>query len=256
MPLKNRAVRLLKLMTPRSKFATTLDNQQSITILPGCTGALFDQQTLTSIVKILSRLKINVNIPDKILCCGALAQHSGHLQQAEKQAATISDYLSQHKATEFVSFASGCGRQLNDHVADSQHRHSDIISWLANSTKINSLNFESLPQQVLVHIPCTLKDKQRNNVIELLNLIPNIQLLEFKDGIACCGAGGMQLISPEDSNRALIDCKIGTIESLQPDVIVSSNIGCSLSLQLGIQDAGLDISVIHPVTLLAQQLRH
>ncbi len=256
LPLKNKAIRLLKLITPRSKFETASDNQQSITILPGCTGALFDQQTLTSIVKILTRLKINANTPSKVMCCGALAQHSGHLQQAEQQVATITDYLSQHKTTEFVSFASGCGRQLNDHVADSRHKHSDIISWLANSTKINSLNFESLTQQILVHMPCTLKDKERNNVIGLLNLIPNIRLLEFNDGISCCGAGGMQLISPEDSNRALIDCKIDTIRTLQPDVIVSSNIGCSLSLQLGLQDAGLDINVIHPVTLLAQQLKH
>ncbi|MFK7793891.1 MAG: (Fe-S)-binding protein [Gammaproteobacteria bacterium] len=256
LPLKHQATHLLRLMTPRCDLETTLDNDQSIIILPGCTGALFDQQTLTSIVKILTRLNINANIPDEIMCCGALAQHSGYLQQAEKQATIISDYLSKQKTTGFVSFASGCGRQLNEHVANSQHKHSDIISWLAKSTNINSLHFESSAQQVLVHMPCTLKDKERDNVIKLLNLIPNIRLLEFNDGISCCGAGGMQLMSPEDSNRSLMDRKINTIETLKPDVIVTSNIGCSLSLKLGLKNAGLDINVIHPVTLLAQQLKN
>jgi glycolate oxidase iron-sulfur subunit len=105
-------------------------------------------------------------------------------------------------------------------------------------------------------MPCTLKDDQAKNVLELLTLIPNIQLVEFNDGIFCCGAGGMQLMSPEASNRALMDSKVSTIRTIQPDLIVSSNIGCCLSLQLGLQDVGLDINVIHPVTLLAQQLKH
>jgi glycolate oxidase iron-sulfur subunit len=254
--LKNQFVRLLTIINKPNTFDKVVDSQQSITILPGCTGSLFDQQTLSSIVKILNHLNIGATIPDKLMCCGALAQHSGQLLQAQKQAATINRYLSKHNVTEFISFASGCGRQLNDHIANDQLEHKDIVSWLAKSAKMNSANFDTSRQQILVHMPCTLGDDERNNVIKLLNLIPNIQLLEFNDGIACCGAGGMQLMSPEASNRALLDSKINTIRTMQVDVIVSSNIGCSLSLQLGLQEAGLDIKVIHPVTLLAQQLKY
>ena len=256
LPLKNRSVRLLTLINKPNTFDKAINSQQSVTILPGCTGSLFDQQTLSSIVKILNYLNIGATIPDKLMCCGALAQHSGHLKQAEKQTATINHYLSKRNVTEFISFASGCGRQLKDHVTNAQLVHKDIVSWLAESNKINSANFESSRQRVLIHMPCTLDDGERDNVIKLLKLIPEIQLLEFNDGIECCGAGGMQLISPETSNRALLDSKINAIRTIQADVIVSSNIGCSLSLQIGLKEAGLDINVIHPVTLLAQQLKH
>jgi glycolate oxidase iron-sulfur subunit len=255
-PTKNRFVRLLKLISKSDSVNNTTNSQHSITVLPGCTGSLFDQKTLTSIVKLLNHLNIRTTIPDKLMCCGALAQHSGYPQRAKIQATTINSYLDKHKVNEFVSFASGCGRQLNDYVANNEHQHSDIISWLAKSTKINSVDFQPLSQRVLVHMPCTLKDVQAKNLLELLKLIPNIQLVEFNDGIICCGAGGMQLMSPEASNRALMDSKVSTIRTIQPDLIISSNIGCCLSLQLGLQDADLDIDVIHPVTLLAQQLKH
>ncbi len=255
-PAKNRFARLLRRVNKSKPASPITTKQQSVIVLPGCTGSLFDQQTLDSIIKILCQLHIGVTVPDKLLCCGALAQHSGYPQMAKKQAAATNHYLSNQQATEFISFASGCGRQLNDHVASDRLEHKDIISWLAKSTNIEPLKFEPLTQRVLIHMPCTLKDDDRHNVIKLLNLIPNIHLLEFDDEISCCGAGGMQLMSPETSNRALLDSKINTIRTIQPDIIVSSNIGCSLNLQLGLQDTGLDINVIHPVTLLAQQLKH
>ncbi len=254
--MDNQFARLLKLLNKRNIGSTAAKNQQSITILPGCTGSLFDQRTLSSIIKILNLLNIRANIPNKVMCCGALSQHSGYPQQAHKQITAINNYLSQQNANEFVSFASGCGRQFNEQVANEQFQHKDIISWLADSTSVNSANFESCAQRVLVHLPCTLEDYARENVTKLLNLIPSIKLLEFNDGLSCCGAGGMQLISPEDSNRSLLNSKINSIGTIQPDVIVSSNIGCSLNLQLGLQNAGLDINVIHPVTLLARQLKH
>jgi glycolate oxidase iron-sulfur subunit len=254
--MNNKFACLLKLINTGNISSSAAKNQPSITILPGCTGSLFDQQTLSSIVKILNHLNIYANIPNKIMCCGALAQHSGYPQQAHKQATAINDYLSEQNANEFVSFASGCGSQLNERVANKQVQHKDIISWLADSTRIYSANFEPYAQRILVHTPCTFEDYARENVTKLLSLIPNINLLEFNDELSCCGAGGMQLMSPEDSNRALLNSKINTIRTIQPDVIVSSNIGCSLSLQLGLKNAGLDINIIHPVTLLAQQLQH
>jgi glycolate oxidase iron-sulfur subunit len=252
LPAPLRFVRLLKLITQGSVSKNSLDEKQpSITVLPGCTGSLFDQQTLTSITAVLEKLEIRADVPKALMCCGALAQHSGLLNKAQQQVKTISHFLSSNKVNQFISFASGCGRQFNQHFPD---QHYDILTWLSSSTKFKQLTFSPTTQRVLVHTPCTLEKNDHSALFELLALIPGIQLLEFNDDISCCGAGGMQLMTPEESNRTLLSAKIDSIRAIQPDIIVSSNIGCSLSLQLGLQSAGLDISVIHPVTLLAKQL--
>lgn len=255
LPIKSRFVQLLRLINKHKSFAITEEANQSITILPGCTGALFDQQTLTSIVKLFSQLNINVVIPEKVMCCGALAQHSGYPLLAEKQATAIHHFFNKQGTREFISFASGCGRHLDEYVTNNQFKHADIISWLIRSTHTNTLQFQSLAQRVLVHKPCTLNDDKHKDVLELLRRIPSIELFEFDDEHFCCGAGGMQLISPQDSNLKLMRTKIDTIRRVQPDIVVSTNIGCSLSMQLGLQNADLDINVVHPVTLLAQQLK-
>ena len=252
LPAPFRFVQLLKLITQRRVSKNSHNEKHSsITILPGCTGSLFDQQTLTSIIDVLEKLEIRADVPKNLMCCGALAQHSGLLNKAQQQVKTISHFLSSNEANQFISFASGCGRQFNHHFPD---QHYDILTWLSRSTPFKQLTFSPTTQRVLVHTPCTLEKYDREALFELLALIPNIQLLEFNDDISCCGAGGMQLMAPEDSNRALLSSHINSIYEIQPDIIVSSNIGCSLNLQLGLQSAGLDISVIHPVTLLARQL--
>ncbi len=53
---------------------------------------------------------------------------------------------------------------------------------------------------------------------------------------------------------ALRDDVVAEIIQLQPDVLLSSNLGCALHLQSGLKQAGLDIPLHHPVQLLARAM--
>jgi glycolate oxidase iron-sulfur subunit len=87
-----------------------------------------------------------------------------------------------------------------------------------------------------------------------LEQIPNCNIEFFNDGLNCCGAGGMQLLTPQTVNLQLLERKCAYIQDTMPDVIVSPNIGCSLHLQTGLEQAGLAVEVIHPVTFIYRQL--
>jgi len=41
----------------------------------------------------------------------------------------------------------------------------------------------------------------------------------------------------------------------QPDYLVSSNIGCVLHIAAGLRDRGIRMEVVHPIVLIARQLR-
>ena len=229
-------------------------HSKTITVLPGCTGNLFDKQTVNSIANIMSSLGYNMNMPDKILCCGALAQHSGLPDIANKQIQSTKDFLKDKEKC--ISFASGCGRQYDKHYANESTSHEDILKWLTSNKKLTNLMLNPLDANVLIHSPCTVDQHDIDICEQVLTLIPKVQILKFTDGLFCCGAGGAQLLSPTDSNLQLLDAKIATVKSLQPDIIVSSNIGCAMHLQIGLRKSNLDIEVIHPVTLLSRQLTH
>ena len=50
-------------------------------------------------------------------------------------------------------------------------------------------------------------------------------------------------------------CIRDSLEQQRPAYLLSSNVGCAMHLAGGLRRAGLDIEVIHPVSLLARQLR-
>ena len=53
---------------------------------------------------------------------------------------------------------------------------------------------------------------------------------------------------------ALVDDKVEHIEAAQADIVVTSNIGCRLHIQAALRYKGLNVEVVHPVTLLERQL--
>ena len=254
-PSTNRRIGLLKYAS-----ASAHDNpansphQSTVNVFAGCTGTLFDRQTLRSLIQLLNAIGVHAKLPNAIMCCGALSQHSGVLTKAQQNMSDLQRYLSEQSSNILLSFASGCGRQLNEQLADSKVMHFDAMHWLSIQKAFNDIKFSDTPKRVLIHHPCTQETSHRQRTYYMLERLPNIELLEFNDEFLCCGAGGLQLISPQPSNERLLDKKIAIIRSTQPDMIISSNIGCSLNYRLGLETNRLDIEVIHPLTLLARQM--
>ena len=243
-----------------ARIKPTASSSQAITLFPGCTGNVFDQETLSCSMTVLKALNINAQVPADVLCCGALAQHSGHTTKAQHQLRKFSDYLHQQENHACISFASGCGQQLGSFASKYNYRHYDIHDYLAEHSHIDKMAFNPLAKKVLVHVPCSQGKVSMDNMLKLLRLIPDIHLLEYNEEMLCCGAGGMQLLTPRKSNLDLLNKKIALVEKSQPDIIVSANIGCTLHLLNGLNYINPDIAkknieVIHPVTLLSRQLQ-
>ena len=255
-PSRLKTFQILKLANYRMSHSAKECHSNSITVFPGCTGNLFDTQTLESITKILAALDYDTHYPKDILCCGALAQHSGLPNIAASQMQATENYLRTNNVKEYISFASGCGRQHNKEFSNSDIKHHDITNWLVKHIHIHQLKINPLSAHVLIHTPCTVNQDDIGMSEKLLNLIPDINLSHFNDEPSCCGAGGAQLLFPQDSNQKLTDAKINEIKLTQPDIIVSSNIGCAMQLKLGLAKVALDIEVIHPVTLLSRQINY
>ena len=229
-----------------------ISSDKNVTVFTGCSGQLLDRETFASTLKMLAALNYMARIPAQNLCCGALAQHSGLIEMAARQRQKTHEHL---HSQDVISFASGCGRQLETDGVNGLARHYDIHTWLLQDNKLNMLRFRPLAKNVMVHIPCSMEADQIQAMTQALQTVPGVSLQMFEDDLHCCGAGGMQILTPQASNRELLQSKIDTIKASRPDLIVTANIGCALQLQKGLLQAKLDIPVLHTVTLLAGQLR-
>jgi glycolate oxidase iron-sulfur subunit len=53
---------------------------------------------------------------------------------------------------------------------------------------------------------------------------------------------------------SLLADKIEAVKASGARILVSSNIGCAMHLAAGLKTAGIEIEVVHPITLLARQM--
>jgi glycolate oxidase iron-sulfur subunit len=89
----------------------------------------------------------------------------------------------------------------------------------------------------------------------LLRHIPGLQVATLPASIRCCGAAGSYMIDHPYMANALRNDALDAIAASQPTALLTSNPGCALHLRAGLRSRGLDVEVLHPITLLARQLR-
>ncbi len=236
-----------------------------VALFVGCTGDLLQRNVLHASRHLLSALGYAVYIPKTHGCCGAL-----HVQQGD---GTRVRELAQQNLAAFpdsvetiISVASGCGALLTEYgelldderADDFARRVIDINMFLSNVAWHDELSLQSLPATVAVHEPCSLRNVLHGqaSVYELLRRIPQLKVIALPHNDRCCGAAGSYLSRYPAEADALRADKITAVENLSPDYLVSANIGCAMHLATGLRERGLAVEVLHPISLLARQLRN
>jgi glycolate oxidase iron-sulfur subunit len=256
-----------KLSRPRPHYPASTNGQQHVQLFRGCTQTVFGSALFDTSIEVLNRLGVSVDVPTQQGCCGALSQHNGNAERAHMLAANNLRAFGTKTSLPVITLASGCAAALKDYAklaaddagaAGFAQQVMDISHYLASLNWPADVIVRPLNQRVVVHTPCSLRNvlRQERAVFKLLAQIPGADVIPLEAGNSCCGAAGSYMF--EDEHRDLSDTLAGeTVEALRQqdaDLVVTSNIGCAMQLQVGLKRAGLKIRVLHPVELLAQQL--
>jgi len=228
---------------------------QSVLLFQGCSGRVMDQRTLDSAQQLIYAMEYKPHLSAASDCCSALAQHAGLPAYAEKQRQQLRQHWATLSCRDVVSIASGCGNQL-EQIDKAGLKHWDIQQWLLAQDAFNTLKPRALNKKVLLHIPCSLHANPAavKAMYQLLAKIPQLDVHEFNDNLHCCGAGGVQLLTPEASNQALAQRKAQTIAAAEVDLVLSANVGCSSQLRMALSAQAQQVEIMHPIELLARQL--
>ena len=79
--------------------------------------------------------------------------------------------------------------------------------------------------------------------------------MPLADSELCCGSAGVYNILQPDMAERLLEAKIRRIVETGTRTVVAGNPGCLLQIASGCRRRGLDVEVIHPVTLVARAIR-
>ncbi|MNR02567.1 Lactate utilization protein A [compost metagenome] len=86
-------------------------------------------------------------------------------------------------------------------------------------------------RRLAFHCPCTLQHAQKlgGSVEGILGRF-GFSLTAVPDSHLCCGSAGTYSLTQPDLSRRLRDNKLNALESGNPEVIVTANIGCQTHL--------------------------
>jgi len=235
-----------------------------VVLFTGCQAHMADQPALTSSIRLLNRLGYEVFVPSDQGCCGALHSHAGQADTAiEMMRRNLRAFGDENEP--ILTVSSGCAATLreydqvltgHDSIRQFSRRVCDINQFLTAAPWPTEVSFRPLNCRIAVHNPCTLTNavRQEDKPYALLAKIPGATVLPLPENQYCCGAAGSyHLDNPLIANQ-LRTPKIDGLRNLAPDILVSSNPGCATFLSAGLREAGLSVKVLHPVTLLEQQL--
>jgi glycolate oxidase iron-sulfur subunit len=222
----------------------------------GCVARVADVETLSSAIFVLNRLGYTVHVPPRQGCCGAM--HAG-LGDPEKVRAFEEQNLrafADENASAVISTAAGCGAALKNYPQDFSSRVRDISEFLVEAGGWESAGIAPLTEKVAVHEPCLMRNVLhcQDAPYDLLRRIPGATVVPLAGNDQCCGAAGTYFLTQPAMAASLRADKIEAIKAGGARILVSSNIGCAMHMAAGLKAEGIEVEVVHPITLLARQM--
>ncbi len=234
-----------------------------VALLAGCVQQAVGNHINDATVRLLNRHGIDVTVLHEAQCCGAVNHHLGQEDAATaKVKANITSWTQAMAADgdfdAIIANASGCGTMLkdygyllrNDDMAEDAERISDltqdIAEYLATLPPLPPLGGDLPVTRVTYQAACSLRHGQAiiDQPLQVLEAA-GFDVSEPKDPHICCGSAGSYNMLQPDIAGPLGDNKAAALEATDPEIIVSSNLGCMT--QLG---GKTDIPIVHLVELL------
>ncbi len=255
----------------------TLDRK--VLLLTGCVQPAMAPNINSATARVLDAAGIQTLVADGAGCCGAirehLADHDGALNDIRRNIDAWEPVIERQRIEAIVINASGCSVTVKDYAHALRHdkryaERAKRISALARdlSELLPSIvpmlkkklelkhggkpGADALPaRRIAYHPPCTLQHGQqlRGDVESGLTALGFDVSLPTNESHLCCGsAGTYSVLQPELAYR-LRDRKLEHLKGLEPERVVSANVGCIQHLQ-----SGTTMPVMHWVELVDEML--
>lgn len=236
-------------------------------LLEGCVQPAMAPNINAATARVLDALGVQLVVAPKAGCCGAIRYHMNDQDGGLDDMRHNIDAWWPHVESgveAIVMNASGCGVTVKDygHLLAHDARYAEKAKRIAGLTKDLSEilpTFEAelqkklqgkITERVAYHPPCTLQHGQqiRGKVESVLRAV-GVDVQLCADSHLCCGSAGTYSVLQSALSYRLRDNKLAKLHAVQPDRIVSANIGCQTHLQ-----SGTELPVTHWIELVDRAL--
>ena len=230
----------------------TREHARKVLMLAGCVQPAMAPNINSATARVLDAAGIQTLVAAQAGCCGAVKFHLNDQEGGKAQMRANIDawwpYVENGQVEGIVMNASGCGVTVREYghflrgdaaYADKARRISQLTRDLSELLPdlVSALRGKVRPTQGLLafHPPCTLQHGQqlRGGVEAHLAELGFTVRVAMNESHLCCGSAGTYSVLHPAMAHELRDRKLGHLAQLQPQAIISANIGCITHLQSG-----------------------
>ena len=243
------------------------EHSRKVLMLEGCVQPSMSPNINYATQRVLDRLGIQTVLPSGAGCCGAVnlhlnAEHDA-LDNMRRNIDAWYPWLQKGVKTLVVN-ASGCGVMVKEYgyqlrndpqyaekAATVSRAVKDIVELLSVEVEQIKLLLRQRPsEKIAYHPPCTLQHGQRlSGSVEALFQALGFTVWLPENKHLCCGSAGTYSLFESEWSMLLKQNKQQTLEQLQPDIVLSANIGCIAHLA-----EGMGVPVCHWIEYLDEQM--
>jgi glycolate oxidase iron-sulfur subunit len=229
-------------------------------VLQGCAQPGIAPEINAHAARVLDRLGISLVAVPGAGCCGAVSHHLAAPEEALGFVRRNVDAwwpAVEAGAEAIVVTASGCGTMVREYgellagdpvYAERAQRISALSRDLAEvlAAEDRAALGAVTPRRVAFHSPCSLQHGLKiRGLVESILAEAGHELTTVPDAHLCCGSAGTYSILQQGLSQRLLANKVTALESGDPQLIATANIGCLAHIE-----TGASCPVVHWVSLL------
>jgi len=235
-----------------------------VALFTGCAADAFFPETNLATARVLQKNGCEVWMPRSQGCCGALHFHGALEEPAKTFArANLEAFLRVGSDVDAIIVnAAGCGAMLKDyghlfHGAPEEgqainfaKKVKDISEFLVDLGPIKPTH--PLKLKAVYHDACHLCHGQqiRKQPRQLLELIPELELVPLSESEICCGAAGSYNLTQPEMAERLGERKARNILETGADAVFTGNVGCLIQVGRYLRAQKPEIVIAHPIDAL------
>jgi len=246
-------------------LADVKNRNMRVAYFSGCATEFSFPEVGKALIKILTKLGVEVIFPKEQVCCGIAVFASGDLETAKEMALHNIDVFSQLDVDLIVTGCATCGSALKDgwasYLPENEEERAmfedfgakvrDISELLVELADFKPLRYRSiLPEntRVTYHDPCHLARYQGiiDQPRKILKQVFGDNFVEM-DNTGCCGMGGSFNLDHYSLSQKIAKKKIDSVERTETDVVINTCPGCMIQLIDNIERHHLPQRVVHMV---------
>ncbi|MFC0234250.1 (Fe-S)-binding protein [Vagococcus entomophilus] len=235
-----------------------------VSIYTSCVVDLLFPNVAIAMVEVLERFGVEVDVPDKQICCGQPTYNSGYREESQK---TLINQLESFKDSEYVVGAAGsCVAMLKEY----EEIFKDDPKYARMAKELNEKTYEftqflnrvlgltdvgaTLDAKATYHRSCHMTRllKERETPFILLDHVKDLEMIPIPHIENCCGFGGTFSVKEPVISNQMVTEKMNDIIDTGAEVLISADMACLMNIGGKFNREGKRIKIMH----IAEVLNH